>query len=160
MKKSLFVTILICLIFCSFAQSQQLVKATYYSNKLHGRHTSDGGRYHTDSLTCAHRTYPFGTILKVRNPMNDREVIVKVTDRGPFQRRLTIDLAYCAAKELDIVRFGIAKVEITRLDSMPVNRLLVNPIPSKISSFKIDDQVIKIETLINFLSKPTQYLCN
>ena len=132
MKKSLFVSILICLIFSNFAQSQQLVKATYYSNKLHGRHTSDGGRYHTDSLTCAHRTYPFGTILKVRNPKNDREVIVKVTDRGPFQRRLTIDLAYCAAKELDIVRFGIAKVEITRLDSMPENRQILLPIQASV----------------------------
>ncbi len=138
MKKSLFISILICLIFSSFAQSQKLVNATYYSNKLHGRHTSDGGRYHTDSLTCAHRTYPFGTILKVRNPKNDREVIVKVTDRGPFQRRLTIDLAYCAAKELDIVRFGIAKVEITRLDLIPVFRQISSPIVVSFNQIKLN----------------------
>ena len=128
MKKPLFLSLITCIIFNCFAQSQQLGNATYYSNKLNGRHTSDGGRYHIDSLTCAHRTYPFGTILKVRNLKNDREVIVKVTDRGPFHKKLMIDLAYCAAKELDIVRFGVAKVEVTRLDSMPLNRQILIPI--------------------------------
>ena len=139
MKKTLLISILFCLIFNCFAQSQQLVNATYYSHKLQGRHTSDGGRYHTDSLTCAHKSYPFGTILKVRNPKNDREVIVKVTDRGPFQRRLTIDLAYCAAKELDIVRFGIAKVEIIKLDSMPVNRQILQPIMASVPEIKLTE---------------------
>ena len=139
MKKTLFISIIFCLIFNCFAQSQQFVNATYYSNKLHGRHTSDGGRYHTDSLTCAHKTYPFGTILKVRNPKNDREVIVKVTDRGPFNRRLTIDLAYCAAKELDIVRFGIAKVEITKLDSMPENRQILLPILASVPEITLSE---------------------
>jgi rare lipoprotein A len=101
----------------SFAQ--QRGNASFYSHKMHGRHTSDGGKYHPDSLTCAHRSYPFGTILRVRNPKNDKQVIVKVTDRGPHQRRLLIDLSYSAAKELDIVRAGIAAVEIIKLDSLP-----------------------------------------
>lgn len=101
----------------SFAQ--QNGNASYYSSKLIGRRTSDGGKYHPDSMTCAHRSYPFGTYLKVKNPKNDKEVIVKVTDRGPHQRRLLIDLSYGAAKELDIIRAGIAAVEITKLDSLP-----------------------------------------
>lgn len=93
--------------------------ASYYSNKLEGRKTSDGNRYRADSMTCAHRTYAFGTYLSVRNPKNDREVIVKVTDRGPHQRRLSIDLSYRAAQELDIIKSGIAIVEIVRVDSLP-----------------------------------------
>ena len=62
------------------AQDTTTGKASYYSNKLHGRRVSDGTRYNKDSMTCAHLTYPLGTYLKVRNPKNDKEVIVKVND--------------------------------------------------------------------------------
>lgn len=86
---------------------------------MHGRKTSDGGKYNKDSLTCAHRTYPLGTILKVRNPKNNKEVIVKVTDRGPHRRNLIIDLSYAAAKEIDIIRDGIAPVEISKIEETP-----------------------------------------
>jgi len=128
---------LIFLVTAMFSEAQQHVIATYYSNKLKGRHTSDGGRYYPDSMTCAHKTYPFGTYLKVRNPKNDREVIVKVTDRGPFDKRLSIDLSYSAAKILDIVRLGIAPVIIEKIDytlpfiplyiSIPVTPLTISP---------------------------------
>ncbi len=128
MKKTLFISIIFFQFFNCFANAQQVGKATYYSKKLHGRHTSDGGRYYPDSLTCAHRSYPFGTILKVRNPKNDSVVIVRVTDRGPFHKRLMIDLSFSAAKTLDIVRYGIANVEITKLDSIPAKRLPIEPI--------------------------------
>lgn len=128
-------TLIIGFFLFTFISSTFAVKygnASYYSSKLKGRHTTDGGKYHPDSLTCAHRSYPFGTILKVRNPKNDREVIVKVTDRGPYQRRLMIDLSYSAAKTLDIVRAGIARVEITILDAMPpkVPLLFLLPVPN------------------------------
>lgn len=86
--------------------------ATYYGHKFHGRRTSDGSIYHRDSLTCAHRTYPFGTMLRVRNKKNGREVIVKVTDRGPFRRGGVIDLSFAAAKEIDMVAAGVVPVEI------------------------------------------------
>lgn len=101
---------------CLLAQQQKKVgKATFYSNRLHGHHTSDGGRYHKDSLTCAHRNYPFGTLLQVTNPQNGKSVIVKVTDRGPYSRRLMIDLSYRAAKEIGIVASGYAVVEIAEV---------------------------------------------
>lgn len=95
---------------CSSAQ--ETGKATYYGKKMHGRNTASGIRYHNDSLTCAHRTYSFGTLLKVKNLNNNKEVIVKVTDRGPFGKRYIIDLSYCAAKEIDMLRAGIATVEV------------------------------------------------
>ena len=92
------------------ALAQDLGNATYYSNRLHGRRVSDGSRYHKDSLTCAHKTYPFGSILKVRNPRNGSEVFVKVTDRGPFRRGAIVDLSLAAAKEIGIVQAGVAAV--------------------------------------------------
>jgi rare lipoprotein A len=89
--------------------------ASYYGNKLHRSGTSDGGRYHKDSMTCAHRTLPFGTWLKVKNLRNNKEVIVKVTDRGPHVKGRIIDLSYVAAKQLDFIAQGVTKVEITNL---------------------------------------------
>jgi len=128
-------------------------KASYYSNKLQGHHTSDGGKYHRDSLTCAHLTYPFGTILKVRNPNNDKEVIVKVTDRGPHSRRLIIDLSYSAAQELDIIRAGVATVEITVLDAMPSKYLTLLPIPIPRPAINIPNSPIIIKNIfIQYLS--------
>ena len=128
MKRNILFSIIFLVCITCFAQSQQVGNATYYSRKLQGRHTSDGNRYHPDSMTCAHKTYPLGTILRVRNPKNDREVIVKVTDRGPFHRKLLIDLSYRAAEQLEIIRYGISKVEIDRLDSMPLKRDIPSPI--------------------------------
>lgn len=101
---------------------QDVGNATFYHKKFEGQRTSDGGRYHRDSMTCAHRSYPFGTLLWVRNPRNGKEVVVKVTDRGPFNKRLMIDLSYRAAQELDIIRYGIAKVEV-----MPHENSIVIP---------------------------------
>jgi len=102
-----------------FAFAGQKGKASYYSHRMKGHHTSDGGKYQPDSLTCAHRSLPFGTLLKVRNPKNNKEVIVRVTDRGPHRRNFLIDLSYSAARQLDIIREGVASVEISKLDSFP-----------------------------------------
>lgn len=100
---------------CAFsnAQEQQKGKASYYADNLHGRRMSNGEPYNKDSMTCAHRTLPFGTLLKVRNPLNDRTVIVRVTDRGPFSKHRIIDLSRAAAKQLDIIAAGFREVEIT-----------------------------------------------
>lgn len=62
---------------------------------------------------CAHRTYPFGTKLLVRNISNGKEVIVKVIDRGPFAHGRVIDLSYEAARRLDMLRQGVASVEVS-----------------------------------------------
>ena len=107
-----------------FANAQEAAKAelgkgilignaSYYSDILHGRKMANGERYNKDSLTCAHRKFPFGTLLKVRNPLNDRTVIVRVTDRGPFSKRFIIDLSRAAARELGIIAAGFSQVEIT-----------------------------------------------
>ena len=100
-----------------YAQRQK-GKASYYSRKFSGRRTASGERLHHDSLTCAHRSYPFGTLLKVYNPANDRSVIVRVTDRGPFVRGRIIDLSWRAAKELDIISKGVAMVTVQRVEDV------------------------------------------
>ena len=96
------------------AQNVQSGKASYYAKKLSGRMTASGERLHHDSLTCAHRTYPFGTLLKVTNPANGKEVIVRVTDRGPYVKGRIIDLSVRAARELGILAQGIAPVTVER----------------------------------------------
>ena len=90
-------------------------KATFYSKRATGARTANGERLHHDSLTCAHRTFPFNTMLRVKNPANGREVVVRVTDRGPFIRGRIIDLSWRAAKELGIIAQGVAMVEVENL---------------------------------------------
>lgn len=97
-----------------YAQKQQKGKASYYPKRATGARTSSGERIHHDSLTCAHRTHPFGTLLKVTNPNNGKSVIVKVTDRGPHHRGRIIDLSWGAAKELGMISQGVATVIVER----------------------------------------------
>lgn len=87
--------------------------ASYYGIKFHGRKTANGEKMHRDSLTCAHKTLPFGTMLEVENPYNNTRVVVRVNDRGPFAGNRVIDLSLEAAKRLDIIRKGISKVHVT-----------------------------------------------
>lgn len=115
------------------AQSEKTTQgyATYYGSKWHGRRAADGSVFSNDSLTCAHKTLPFGTVLHVRNPKNGKEVVVKVTDRGPFRRNTLIDLSQAAAKEIDMLRSGVVMVEVTPLPSLGKDGSapLSNPIP-------------------------------
>ncbi len=111
---------LFCALSLSQAQSPQTGKASFYAQSLNGRRTASGERLHKDSLTCAHRSYPFGTMLKVYNPANGRSVVVRVTDRGPFVRGRIIDLSWRAAKELDIISKGVAVVTVQRADQIVV----------------------------------------
>lgn len=92
--------------------SQQRGKASFYSKRATGTKSSSGVRIHHDSLTCAHRTHPFGTKLKVTNLNNGKSVIVKVIDRGPFVRGRIIDLSYRAAHEIGMLSNGISMVEV------------------------------------------------
>lgn len=90
--------------------------ASYYADKFQGRKTSNGERYDKNKLTAAHRTLPIGSQVEVTNLKTKSSVIVTINDRGPYVRRLSIDLSYAAAKEIDLVQAGVAKVTIT-----PVN---------------------------------------
>lgn len=90
----------------------EVMVATYYGNKFHGRRTASGEIYNQYHLTCAHKSLPFDTQLIVTNPNNGKTVEVRVNDRGPFTRGRDIDLSYAAAKEIGIILQGVAPVEV------------------------------------------------
>jgi rare lipoprotein A len=88
--------------------------ASWYGRKFHGRPTANGETYDMFAMTAAHPTLPLPSYVRVRNPANGREVVVRVNDRGPFHRGRIIDLSYAAAHKLDLLR-GVAPVEVERL---------------------------------------------
>jgi len=92
------------------AQSVQRGLASYYAHRWTGRKTASGEKFHHDSLTCAHKKQPFGTILKVTCVDTDSVVYVRVNDRGPYYHRRIIDLSWAAAKKLGIIQRGVAEV--------------------------------------------------
>ncbi|WFL76713.1 septal ring lytic transglycosylase RlpA family protein [Altererythrobacter arenosus] len=86
--------------------------ASYYGRKFHGRRTASGETFDMHGLTAAHRTLPFGSLVKVTNPRNGRSVVVRINDRGPFSYKRTIDLSRAAAEEIGLVARGHGTVEL------------------------------------------------
>ncbi len=86
--------------------------ASYYNSKFNGRKTASGEFYNEDEFTAAHRTLPFGTKLLVRNLNNNKTVVVRVNDRGPFVKGRILDLSLAAAKELGMISSGVVEVEV------------------------------------------------
>ena len=89
--------------------------ASYYGNEFHGRKTANGERYDKHELSAAHRTLPFGTMVRVRNVANDRSVVVRINDRGPWKETRVMDVSFAAAEALEMTRSGTAQVEVTVL---------------------------------------------
>ena len=85
-------------------------RASWYGREHQGHRTSSGERFDRHQYTCAHKTLPFGTRLRVTNPDNGRSVVVRVADRGPFRHGRILDLAEVAARPLDIVQRGAADI--------------------------------------------------
>jgi len=86
--------------------------ASFLWNGLQGRRTASGERYNMNELTAAHKTLPFGTQVIVRSLETGREVVVRITDRGPFLKDRIIDLSRAAARALGIQSSGIAEVQV------------------------------------------------
>ena len=84
--------------------------ASYYHDKFHGKKTASGKLYNKNEMTCAHKTLPFGTKLHVINVHNNKDVIVTVTDRGPFTKGRVLDLSRIAAKELGFIDKGLQRI--------------------------------------------------
>lgn len=101
--------------------------ASYYAKKFHGRKTANGDKFHVDSLTAAHKTLPFGTLVKVTNLRNQKSVIVRINDRGMAGKKRVIDLSPAAAKEIDMINSGLQKVRVEELPAPnAINRALDN----------------------------------
>jgi rare lipoprotein A len=86
--------------------------ASYYAEDFNGKKTSNGEVYDMNSHTAAHRTFPFGTKVRVVNLDNNKSVIVRINDRGPFHEGRILDLSYGAAKEIDLIRLGTAHIRL------------------------------------------------
>ncbi|MBD3275949.1 MAG: septal ring lytic transglycosylase RlpA family protein [Candidatus Marinimicrobia bacterium] len=86
--------------------------ASYYGTKYHGRLTANGEVYDMYGITAAHKTLPFNTVVRVKNLKNNRELLVRINDRGPFIKGRILDLSYGAARKLDMITDGTGRVSI------------------------------------------------
>jgi len=90
--------------------------ASYYADDFHGKLTSNGEIFNMNDLTAAHRTFPFGSKVRVTNLENGKIVVVHVNDRGPFIEGRIIDLSLGAAKEIDLIQKGTTRVRLEVLE--------------------------------------------
>ena len=86
--------------------------ASYYGPGFHGRRTANGETFNMHAMTAAHRTLPFGTLVKVTNLSNGKSTVVRVTDRGPYVGNRVIDLSVAAAKQIGSTHSGVAQVSL------------------------------------------------
>lgn len=101
-----------------FEHKQSLYgKASWYGPGFHGRRTANGEIFNQKELTAAHKTLPFNTRVLITNTKNNKSVIVRINDRGPFIEGRAIDLSEEAAKAIDSVKEGVAYVEMQILAS-------------------------------------------
>jgi rare lipoprotein A len=82
---------------------------------MHGSRTANGEKFNPNGLTAAHKTLPFGTILRVTNPDNGRSIVVRINDRGPFTKGVDLDIARGGAQELGLIQKGRGKVFVEEL---------------------------------------------
>lgn len=91
-------------------------RASWYGRGFHGQTAASGETFDQNALVAAHRTLPFGTRVRVTNLENDKQVTVRIVDRGPYKRGRIIDLSRAAARRIDLLEDGIARVRIEALD--------------------------------------------
>jgi len=92
--------------------------ASWYGKKFHGYLTANGDKYDMYGMSAAHRSLPLPTYVKVTNLANNKQVIVRVNDRGPFHQGRVIDLSYAAASKLDMLNSGTAQVEVEAINPL------------------------------------------
>ena len=91
--------------------------ASYYATKFEGRKTANGEVFKNNGLTAAHKTLEFGTMVKVTNLINNKSVVVRINDRGPFVKGRVIDLSRAAAAQIDMLNAGVVKVGLEIVDN-------------------------------------------
>lgn len=87
-------------------------QASYYSDKFHNKKTANGERYDKNALTAAHRTLPMGTVVRVTNLRNGRQVLLRINDRGPRKRSRIIDVSREGAARLGMLKRGVVNVRM------------------------------------------------
>ena len=145
------ITLLFLLMFSVFTIQAQTKynktgTASFYADKFEGRQTANGEIYYHVKRTAAHQTLPFGSIVKVTNLENNKYVVVRINDRGPFVDNRIIDLSKSAAKELDFIEKGLAKVRVELIastDDLPDNKPTRKTDVSQSSYYKVNAENVK-----------------
>ena len=112
MVKQILFSLLVISLLSSCGYTTRKGLASYYADSYEGKTTANGEIYRQGKITAAHKTLPFGTKVEVTNLSNNKSVVVRINDRGPFIRGRIIDLTKAAAREIDMVGAGVAKVKI------------------------------------------------
>ena len=127
-KKYVFLGVLFVLVFVPFylhAQSDEVFRqdgiASWYGREFEGRPTASGEIFDSSQLTAAHPSLPFGTRVTVTNLHNNKSVIVRINDRGPFVPARIIDVSRAAAEQLDMIVTGTAPVSVVSIDRIAVS---------------------------------------
>lgn len=94
----------------------QIGKASWYGRRFQGHRTASGEPFDLNMLTCAHRTLPIGSLVRVTNLTNKRSIMVRVNDRGPVPSNKIVDLSYAAARSLGFSNLGSARVRLERVE--------------------------------------------
>ena len=95
--------------------------ASWYGPRFHGKLTANGEIYDQMAFTAAHKSLKFGTLLKITNPQNQKSVIVRINDRGPYIRGRQLDLSKAAALQIGLYQKGVQKVEVEQVSLKGVN---------------------------------------
>ncbi len=97
------------------------MKASWYGPKFHGRVTANGEIFDQTAFTAAHKKLRFGTILRITNPKNNKSVVVRINDRGPYSAGRQLDLSKAAATELEIIDKGVAMLKVEEITLKGLN---------------------------------------
>jgi rare lipoprotein A len=115
-RLTLALTILMLIASCATTPKLQMRGlASWYGSRFQGRKTASGERFDQNALTAAHRTLPFGTLVRVTSVSNHKSVVVRITDRGPYANDCIIDLSFAAAKQIGLLAKGHDEVTLERL---------------------------------------------
>jgi len=115
-KNRFIIIIIFCLSNLSVFSFEETGTASWYGPNFHGKLTANGEKFNTNDFTAAHKTLPFNSIVRVVSLENNKEVIVRINDRGPFAKERIIDLSKSAAESLDLIKKGTARVKIILLE--------------------------------------------
>jgi rare lipoprotein A len=106
-------------------------QASWYGPRFHGRRTANGERYDQHAMTAAHKTLPFGSLVRVRSLVTGKEIDVRINDRGPYVRGRVIDVSRAGAEALGMMGLGVKQVSLHMLASGPESRGNEMPLAGK-----------------------------
>ena len=127
--------------------AQEVGLASYYHDYFTGKRTASGENYDPNKMTAAHKSLPIGTLIKVTNLENDRSVIVRINDRGPYVKNRILDVSRSAALQLGLTQSGFARVTYTIIESALVQLTDTSPASAEDKFFTINevDTAVKMQ---------------